>query len=281
MDMIVKKGYKEKRIKDFRINYYLSVGLRLITGYKNKYQTVIFVKNKRFSQCKYLAFNIPTNEVEKYEDIKSIDDMEQYDHSASYNKLSITPKQEFWGHCSNLQAWYENDYDTRLLHRNLAFPLLKKLSEAGDPKAKKVFHDEIAYRFEQGNDIVKRFLLKEHYIECLTYDEINMLIKNASGYIKGSLNSLIRRMGLRFTDNIPRQRIIQLIKERKFKRSPNFFYVRFIRSFSFQQLRELITLIKEGKLEVPNKPKFKEVYRQKSVEYKKECGFYKKLDFWL
>lgn len=64
--------------------------------------------------------------------------------------MDITPEEEFWGHCSNLQAWVENNYDTRLLHSNIAFPLLKKLTEAGDPNTNKVFKEEIARRFESG-----------------------------------------------------------------------------------------------------------------------------------
>ena len=52
---------------------------------------------------------------------------------------TITPEQEFWGHRSNIQAWVECEYDTRLLHSNLSFPLLKALSDAGDPKAKAIF----------------------------------------------------------------------------------------------------------------------------------------------
>ena len=41
----------------------------------------------------------------------------------NYYSVDITPKQEFWAHCSNLQTWNENYYDTRLIHTNLAFPL--------------------------------------------------------------------------------------------------------------------------------------------------------------
>ena len=63
---------------------------------------------------------------------------------------TITPKQEFWGHCSNIQAWVECEYDTRLLHSNLSFPLLKALSDAGDQLALIRFKEEIALRLEGG-----------------------------------------------------------------------------------------------------------------------------------
>ena len=58
---------------------------------------------------------------------------------------SITPEEEFQGHCSNLRAWAENDYNTEILHRTIAFPLLKQLVIKGDEKAKKNFKEEIAY----------------------------------------------------------------------------------------------------------------------------------------
>ena len=56
----------------------------------------------------------------------------------------------------NLQVWAEMNYDTRILHRNLAFPLLKKLAQVGDPIAKKALKDEIAKRFLSGNVIYNR-----------------------------------------------------------------------------------------------------------------------------
>jgi hypothetical protein len=52
---------------------------------------------------------------------------------------NIPPEIRFWAHCSNLETWGENNYDTRLIHSNLAFPLLKKLTEAGD-QTKKNYH---------------------------------------------------------------------------------------------------------------------------------------------
>ncbi|MFX1238780.1 MAG: hypothetical protein ACFE8P_13820, partial [Promethearchaeota archaeon] len=133
------------KAKEFKINKYISLKLE---GKK----TNIYVDGVRFQQCKYLAFEIPLDVIPEFDSIQSIDEMVEKDRSSEYKYLKISPKQEFWGHCSNLQAWIENDYDTRLLHRNLAFPLLKKLTEAGDPLAKKVFKEEIVHRIEEGNE---------------------------------------------------------------------------------------------------------------------------------
>jgi hypothetical protein len=63
----------------------------------------------------------------------------------------IDTEEEFWGHCSNLQAWSEHDYDTRLLKVNLAFPLLEQLAEAGDNLARIKFKEEILKRLLSGS----------------------------------------------------------------------------------------------------------------------------------
>ncbi len=61
------------------------------------------------------------------------------------------------------------------MHSNLAFPLLKKLTEAGDPMAKKVFKNEIAKRFESGNNTVRIYLLIEGFLKELNKEEITAL----------------------------------------------------------------------------------------------------------
>ncbi|MHA1728786.1 MAG: hypothetical protein ACTSWY_08650 [Promethearchaeota archaeon] len=66
---------------------------------------------------------------------------------AEYDMLEaeqmLTPKEAFWGHCSNLQVWVEHDYDTRFLHYSLSFPLLKELALAGDERARFKLREEI------------------------------------------------------------------------------------------------------------------------------------------
>ncbi len=121
--------------------------------------------------------NIPTSNVQ---DIDSIDKLETLGNHVledmNYiSNLKITPKEEFFGHCSNIQAWAENGYDTRILHRNLAFPLLKELVNAGDIKAEKVFKEEIAFRIEHGTEQVIQFLIIEGYINYLEESELNSL----------------------------------------------------------------------------------------------------------
>ncbi len=147
-------------------------------------RTNIYVNKELFLQCKYLLLNLSESELKSTTLINSIDEaaglldksLERHNHSIEL----LTPEAQFWGHCSNLQAWYENDYDTRLLHSNLAFPLLKKLAEAGDTRAKKVFKDEIAKRFEKGNLNSVRYFLENGYLTYLNKEELECLLEQTT-----------------------------------------------------------------------------------------------------
>jgi len=163
--------------KEFIINKFLS--LKLEMG-----KTVIYIAGEKFYQCKYLLIEIPKKEMRSNSLIylNSIDEAsEKLDTSLEPIKgrvftYSIPPETEFWGHCSNIQAWYENGYDTRLLHSNLAFPLLEELTEAGDPQAKKVFKEEIAERYNNGIESVRKYLKDSDYLRYLTIEEFHSYI---------------------------------------------------------------------------------------------------------
>lgn len=158
----------------FKVNEYLTLKLE-------GNETNIYVNNIKFMQCKYLLLNIPAEKVEDFDDVISIDEAaERLDRTLeriTHNELNITPEAEFWGHCSNIQAWSESRYDTRLLHRNLAFPLLKKLTDAGDRYAKRVFKSEIAERFASGHLTVQRYLMENYYLNYLNEEELECLLE--------------------------------------------------------------------------------------------------------
>ena len=156
-------------MNEFKVNELIT--LKLEDG-----KTIIYVDGEEFRQCKYLLLDIPVEQASSFEEIDSIDEAEEnldgtMEEGNPDNVISIPPETEFWGHCSNLQAWYENDYDTRLIHRNLAFPLLKKLTEVGDLIAKRVFKEEIAKRFLSGNQVVQDFLIEQNYLDFLDREE--------------------------------------------------------------------------------------------------------------
>ena len=161
-------------MKKFVINDYIT--LKLEDDFTN-----IYVNRELFIQSKYLLLNIPAIQVKKFDEIESIDvaadilawtDAEQA--GIGYN---IEPESEFWGHCSNLQVWYEHGYDTRLLHSSLAFPLLKKLEEVGDPLARKIFQKEILSRFASGYPIVIAYLVETKLLRYLNRDQVKNIIE--------------------------------------------------------------------------------------------------------
>ena len=161
-------------MSEFRINENLSVKLE-------KGKTIIYVANENFRQCKYLLLNIHVDKISTFDEIQSIDEASENfnkflnaSQDGTINPIEIPPEVEFWGHCSNLQVWAENRYDTRLLHRNLAFPLLNKLAEVGDLLAKVVFKEEIIKRFSSGERTVMQFLMSKRYFEMLDEEELEM-----------------------------------------------------------------------------------------------------------
>ncbi len=167
---------------NFKIN-------ELITLKFNYPHTEIYISGKYFMQCKRLLLNIPKDQQNQYNTIESIDEAaEIYNHTIyksqilkdegipnienDENLLLITPEEEFWGHCSNLQVWSEHDYDTRLLKANLAFPLLEKLAEEGDEFGLVKFKEEILKRMLSGSESVVEYLFVEGYQDNLSNEEL-------------------------------------------------------------------------------------------------------------
>lgn len=167
----------------FYINDYIT--LKLEYG-----ETNIYVKNNLFQQCKYLLLNIPADETWRFDEIESIDEAaEVLDRSMEGGErefIDISSETEFWGHCSNLQVWAENNYDTRILHSNLAFPLLKHLTDVGDPIAMRCFKEEIAKRLESGCQSVKYFLEEAGYLNYLSQEELKSIYPDYIDYRQSS-----------------------------------------------------------------------------------------------
>ncbi|MHA1275300.1 MAG: hypothetical protein ACTSVV_03280 [Promethearchaeota archaeon] len=156
---------------EFKINEFLTLKLE-------NNETNIYVLGKLFRSCTFLLLNIPIEKVSTFDMIDSIDEAaDKLDHSmeslSDTKRIKLIPPEvEFWGHCSNLQVWYEHNYDTCLLRSNLAFPLLKALADAGDPLAKRVFKEEITKRFDSGYPPIVNYLIEERYHQYLTRKEL-------------------------------------------------------------------------------------------------------------
>jgi len=178
-------------MKEFNVNEYIT--LKLEGG-----KTNIYVKGQLFNQCKFLLLNIPVDKVSTFDEIEFIDEaaekLDKVVERTNRNKFNIPPEVEFWGHCSNLQVWTEHDYDTRLLHSNIAFPLLKRLSDTGDVIARRVFKEEIVKRLLTGTKSVLTFLKdylqyipRENSINFLTFNSIDKVHSLINGIFKSPL----------------------------------------------------------------------------------------------
>ncbi len=157
----------------FKVNEFLTVKLK--SGRVN-----IYVKNKLFNQCTLVIVQQKADKIKNLAFLQSIDELaENQLYEGDLNEEPyILLETEFFVHCSNLQAWYENEYDTRLLHSNLSFPLLKKLTEVGDLKAKKIFKEEIAMRISSGELNVVLFLISNGYLNYLRNSEIKTMVES-------------------------------------------------------------------------------------------------------
>lgn len=66
----------------------------------------------------------------------------------------------------------------RLIDCRLGFPILKRLTELADPKAKRVFKEEIAKRINSNYAPVIRYLLIENYLENFDDEELKSIFDN-------------------------------------------------------------------------------------------------------
>ncbi|KKM16415.1 hypothetical protein LCGC14_1686080 [marine sediment metagenome] len=154
---------------------------RFITLKLENNKTRIYINNEEFEfYCKKLFVSIQTDKFADFDNVKSIDDLDSRNSVA----FSITPEEEFWGHCSNIHAWAENNYNTLILHSNIAFPLLKKLNEVGDLIAKNIFKDEIGERFLSENKNTSIFLIEEDYLSFLNEEEFLSLMESYKIFTK-------------------------------------------------------------------------------------------------
>ncbi|KKL72244.1 hypothetical protein LCGC14_2086820 [marine sediment metagenome] len=168
---------------EFKVNDYITLKI------ENNSEIIIYILENKFRQCKHLFFINPL-ENRKQEEISSIDEAKgilnnSFEENIDPRTLGISPEEEFWGHCSNLQVWAEHNYDTRILHSELAFPLLRELASVEDPIAKRVFKEEIAKRFEECYLPTVLYLLIENFPKrFLNKDERSNLLLGINSTLK-------------------------------------------------------------------------------------------------
>ncbi len=122
----------------------------------------IYVDGKPFLYCAFLVASIDTS---KASEIRSVDEIAEIPGSHSLEGLGaenqgITPDEQMWGFASSLQGWVESGYNTRAIHSNLAFPLLKELAKAGDAKAKRELQWGLVERLKEGVETTALVILE-------------------------------------------------------------------------------------------------------------------------
>lgn len=162
---------------EFKVNDFLK--LRLEGS-----NTFIYVGGEKFRSCQIVVLSVPTTNLYPLEEFESMDEiLNFYEENINFHHGKgdriISPTEEFWVHCSSIHAWAENNYNTAFLESYLAFPLLKRLVEAGDFTAKVVFKEEIAKRLNSKVPRVIRYLLLEEYDAFLNQEEIIYAILNS------------------------------------------------------------------------------------------------------
>lgn len=122
----------------------------------------IYVDGKPFLYCAFLVASIDTSTAA---DIRSVDEIAQLPgahrlEGDGVTDVGISPEEQMWGFASSLQGWAESGYNTRAIHSNLAFPLLKELAKVGDPTARRVLQWELIERLEEGSEVTATVILE-------------------------------------------------------------------------------------------------------------------------
>lgn len=156
--------------KEFQVNEFIS--LKLIFS-----KSLIFIQDDLFMTCQKVALNILPGKVGMYDDFNNIDDVIDFykSQTPSGGEISITPEEEFWAHCSNMQAWVENDYNTCILSRYISFPILTELSNRGFQRFQRLLKEEIIYRIKEGGIKTIRYFIAdtgENYLKYLTENDL-------------------------------------------------------------------------------------------------------------
>ncbi|MBN2153429.1 MAG: hypothetical protein JW839_18385 [Candidatus Lokiarchaeota archaeon] len=138
----------------------------------------VLIAGEPFIHCRFLIARVSPTDA----DVSSIDDLARKRKAKKFEyggiRRYLTIEEEVFAHASNIQAWADNDYDTRLLHSNISFPLLKALAEIGDAKANRVLGSEITDRIHEGNASTVAFIL-ETFPELIDLDTLMELTREA------------------------------------------------------------------------------------------------------
>jgi hypothetical protein len=206
---------KRPEPKEFTVNELITLRLECKDGFSfrrsdNRLQTNIYVGGQLFRQCKYLLLNLDTSNKEVMEaqaEIDSIDEAKElfeYKTDMEHDHNIVPPEVEFWGHCSNLQVFVENDYDIRVLHSSISLPLCVELVKHGVEKARGAIVEEITSRLMKGaqKDSVRQYLKHFSKVELESLEAmlppppppLEPVVQEQIGFEQGQMNPFTMRV---------------------------------------------------------------------------------------
>lgn len=177
--------------KPLEINKYVKVK-------KEGVNTYVYINGKKIVPFNY--HSIPREYVRDLEEINTLDEFKQIEKrrieltNKRYSQLKNPIPEDVKLLCSLLEEWSKNKYRNEFLYSDLALTLLKELTIAGDPEAKRVFEEEIKIRFSEflsGTEIIEGFradenelnsLLGWQYLDYLNPEELNTLFQKYENF---------------------------------------------------------------------------------------------------
>ena len=141
-------------------------------------KTLIYVCGGLFLTCQKIVLTLAPTDFKDYEGFTGIDDILEFYHAegrpleVKENKLSITPEEEFWAHCSNMQAWVESGYNTHVLSKHISFPILARLSKKGISQFILLLKEELIDRLKSGGYKTLVHFIDSKYLDFLSQHEL-------------------------------------------------------------------------------------------------------------
>ncbi len=166
---------------EFRLNQFIKLRL---TDYGNNHTCTHVIINGRFFNLYEFSFKEILEILNKRRNYTCMDET-CLCLMGTYNEKDFLedPNTMFLIYCYYIAAWVEYDYDWRLLRVDDAFPILHALYQAGDPKAREVFKNEIVKAFLSGylpavyHLISSNSLFNSSYFYCFEFEEIIWLFE--------------------------------------------------------------------------------------------------------
>jgi hypothetical protein len=160
----------------------------------------------------------------------------------------------FKDYCAHFQEWTDSNYNLRLLYPDAlqdftGFRVLEQLMDAGDPKAREAFKEEVVRRFREGSLKDKASYMKKRYfnLKYFTKEELGVILEdfNFSDLfnlpLREALQLLDKLAFLEFeaAEKIMREDVIELFKNGDPPTKLMILQGGYLRFYSSQQLDKL------------------------------------------